>query len=969
VEGSNSKQHVIKTCPQCYRTFPEEIRFCGLCGAPLEERNTSAAIDDISTDGESSYIGSLIDGRYRVNRLIGRGGMGSVYEVDHIHMQKRLAMKLLHEDMVVRKQLISRFTREARAVSRLSNEHTVRVYDFGRYKAVFFLVMECLDGEDLEVILSREGALHWRRSLEIFDQVCESLAEAHGAGIIHRDLKPENIMIIEHPPVREFVKVLDFGLAKITENHRDVFSVHSQRDLFGTPFYMSPEQIRSEEIDPRADVYSLGCLLYRMLTNRHVYDAAYAFDVLRQHLTAQIPSAGRTNPSGGIPARVDRLVWRALAKRKENRFPDVETMRREIAGCLANPEGESLVVAAHHASVPEVVPEIDAELEARLQAFEESHQQAEARMHGAPELPPETAPPLPMGIEVPADPTDTIQDLQLPDGLYDPTSPIDEWKPNISSPDLDDDHDLERELEYDELVPTDIKHKRRAPTVPGAQNRRQEMPSPAFRQVRKGAPRLASPYLEISQTLRQPDLDAEPIEESLTVSDEMWFDTDEDKFAKRLRRRRSAGRVIAAFLFIAACAAGTYYWLNAEVPQPPTGEAEPNNHVGTANVLTPGLPVHAYLGKRLSRVESDRDYYKLDMGGPGRFLELSLTNIKNLDLYVDVLDGSGRFLTRVNYEGIGEDESMHRLRVPTKQALLVVSEAKAAEDAPTENVSDPYTLTAEVVDSLSPPGEVEPNDTAPAANAYKAGERVAGYLDGVRDVDYYMVSTDGVMDLRRWEIAVEAAGTLVPRISIYRVVGDDSVLVFSDEGSSGLLQTVYEEPSFPNPVYLIAVQHSRRGAHRGSYRFVADLLPPKPRIAHEPNDDRPRATSVAIGQETHGILEGTGDVDVFAIPVADPQHRGIEIRMDPVVRDRLRLSLSDVNKANVKEYPRRRQGRARVPQPPNAQPPIIKFKGDGETYYLTVKSRGRRDRDIAYSFRVVRVMTDDASRAVGGPGY
>ena len=900
-----------------------EIKFCGICGVALVERTMTEPIEAVGPTSESSYLGTLIDGRYRINRLIGRGGMGSVYEVEHVHMQKRLAMKLLHEDMVVRKQLISRFTREARAVSRLENRHTVRVYDFGRHRAVFFLVMEYLDGEDLEIILSRVGALGWRRALKILDQVCEALQESHTAGIIHRDLKPENIMILRQPPGEDYVKVLDFGLAKITEGANDVFSVHSHRDLFGTPFYMSPEQIRSEKIDGRADIYSLGCLLYRMLTNQHVYDAPYAFDVLRQHLTAPIPSVCRARPTAEIPARADRLVWRALSKRPENRFPDAATMRREIQGCLENPAGDSLTLPSFSLD-PEPPPGISKELEVRLQAFEASHKAAEARMHGEVEEPPDLPPEdsdvpsradLPVGIAVPDDiGADTIE---MPSPFHEEASA----GKRVAAP--------------------------AAPT---------RLPSDVIRTAKEAEPQ------------REPDLDALRDSALLPLDVGPDFPDEEPDYANHLRRSRRWKTGFGVALAAACIAVVGVYWFNHEPPPQAFEEQEPNDHPRHANELTAGEEIRGYIGKRLSHFESDRDMYRLKLGGSGRFVEIELSAIQNLDLAVDVLDGGGRPLARVNYDGMGQIETLHRLRAPTDELVLVVSEAKAGDALPTENVSDAYTLTARIIEEMDAIGEVEPNDTPPAANPYKAGERFTGYLDGLEDVDYYRLATDQVMDLRRWEIAVEADATLVPRITLFRLVGDDAIPIFADEGSAGQLHTVYEEPAFPNPDYIMAVAHSGRGERRGQYRIVADLLGAKSRIAHEPNDDRARATAVYIGEVTRGIIESHRDEDMFAIPVTDPLHRMVEIDVDPVVRDRVQLTISDINKANTEHFPPvpSASGRPRVPQPRASNIPI-RFTGDGETYYLTVKARDRRSRGVAYSFRVVRVMNEEQPAAVGGP--
>ena len=195
-------------------------------------------------DGErSAYVGKLIDNRYLVQALIGRGGMGAVYRVEQIHLRKEMAVKLLHENLVSRKQLVSRFAREARAISRLSSPHTVTVFDFGRWGEVFYLVMELLEGQPMDEVLQEQGPLSAQRTTAILIQMCDSLSEAHEQGIVHRDLKPENIILLSDGPHPDFVKVLDFGLAKV-EDLEDPYTIHSQKDIFGTPHYMSPEQIR-----------------------------------------------------------------------------------------------------------------------------------------------------------------------------------------------------------------------------------------------------------------------------------------------------------------------------------------------------------------------------------------------------------------------------------------------------------------------------------------------------------------------------------------------------------------------------------------------------------------------------------------------------------------------------------------------------------------------------------------------------
>ena len=915
---------ILKACPQCLRTFPEEIRFCGLCGVKLVERSIEDKLSmQPALKSESSYIGTIIDERYRIKELVGRGGMGSVYLVEHIHMQRELAMKLLHEDLVVRKQLVSRFTREARAVSRLNNKHTVRVFDFGRHAAVFYLVMEYLDGEDLEMILEREGALPWRRALVLLDQICQSLEEAHEAGIIHRDLKPENIMIIEGPDGEEFVKVLDFGLAKIRDTE-DVFTIHSQRDLFGTPFYMSPEQVRSKAVDHRADIYALGCLLYRLLTDQHAFDAPFAFDVLRQHLKAPIPSVIGCMPDADIPERVDRLIATTLAKSPGHRFVDAAALRAEIAGCLDDPDAESNPVPVME-SADDEAGVIDEALEARLRAFEAVHNVASVRANQSMDDVELTVPKrliekrgvdIPVGIVVEED---TVAGFAIKgDGTYESTNTIVDQ--NMGFADND------------------------------------------------GSIQEAAPKLGIRVDAVTADGQAGSLAEQLEPEfSEMDIDDANEFFERRLKRGRQLRVGVVAIVVVILSIVGTTMWSTQTSVVSGLQEHEPNNLLKQANSTQEGKVVSGHIGKRIGRFESDRDVYLIETAAAGEFLSMELSGIHNLNLAVDVLDPSGRPLTRVDYEGIGQGESLHRFRMPTSNVYLVVLEIKAGEVQPTENISDEYKLVYQLDAAPKVAGEVEPNDVGPAANAYKPGTQFLGFLDGRKDVDYFRVTTDGVLDLRRWEFDLTTSGSLVPELRLYRVVGDDKVQVFYEEGKKGLLKSAYEEPSFPNPEYLVEVAHAGRGDIRGEYSFTFDLLPSRPAVAHEPDDDRARATPIIIGQEVNGVLEASRDQDVFEIPVAGSKYRTVEIKMERVFRDRVQLVFSDTNNVTRKQYPPRRPKARRMPQPQWGQS-SIRFSGQGERYYLTIRARSRRARDVAYTFRVQRLMTH-TQIPVGGPGY
>jgi serine/threonine-protein kinase len=303
------------------------IRFCGKCGV---------AVDLVTGDAGDSWLGRVVDRRYRVLDRLGSGGMGVVYRVEHLQLGKFAAMKVLHADGAKNKEIVQRFRLEALSVSQLNHPNIVQTFDFGRFDGSMYLIMEYVKGEDLGAMLSREGPIPFRRAAKLFVQVCSALTEAHDAGIIHRDLKPENLMCILRRDGSEHAKVLDFGLAKLRERE-DSAAITLGGAVVGTPYYMAPEQVRAEPLDPRADVYSLGATLYRVLTGVPPFQAPSPVAVLSKHLTEEVVPPGARVPELGLPPDADRIVMRSMAKSPGDRYASAAEVQAELEKALAAP--------------------------------------------------------------------------------------------------------------------------------------------------------------------------------------------------------------------------------------------------------------------------------------------------------------------------------------------------------------------------------------------------------------------------------------------------------------------------------------------------------------------------------------------------------------------------------------------------------------------------------------------------------
>jgi serine/threonine protein kinase len=320
----------VLACPTCHSEYdPVVARYCSHCGAEVK-----VATDD----GADAWIGKVIDGRYRVQARVGTGGMGAVYRVEHVRMGKIAAMKVLHRELAKEDQIVKRFRREVEVVSRLNHPNIVQTFDFGSWEGLLYLIMEYVKGEDLGAIIKRDGPLPVPRAIALGIQICSALDEAHHLGVMHRDLKPENIVCVRRRD-EEHAKVLDFGLAKLRERP-ELGEITGAGNLIGTPYYMSPEQVRSEAVDHRTDIYSLGGTLYRVVTGEFPFEGNSPMGIMSKHLTDELVPPSERVPELKLPPELDRIILKAMARNRDRRYASAGEMRHDLEALLGLASGE-----------------------------------------------------------------------------------------------------------------------------------------------------------------------------------------------------------------------------------------------------------------------------------------------------------------------------------------------------------------------------------------------------------------------------------------------------------------------------------------------------------------------------------------------------------------------------------------------------------------------------------------------------
>ncbi|MDB4905301.1 MAG: protein kinase [Gemmatimonadetes bacterium] len=310
---------VRKMCPTCGREYETQSRYCPEDGSPLRPLNS----------GADPLIGTVVADRYLILKRIGEGGMGRVYFAEHVKMNRHCALKVMSAALVNDPESAARFAREASNAAKIMHANVAAVFDFGESDGLVYLVMEFVEGKPLSSVLDEEKRLPVKRALDLARQVADGLAAAHDCGIIHRDLKPDNIIVGNTKGGREVAKVVDFGIAKAVED-ANTGSLTKTGLVIGTPEYMSPEQLLGDPLDGRTDVYSLGCILYQMLTGAASFQSPTREQMIKKRLSEEPPRIRSLVPE--LPESLDDVVAKMMARSPAERYTTASEVHEILMG-------------------------------------------------------------------------------------------------------------------------------------------------------------------------------------------------------------------------------------------------------------------------------------------------------------------------------------------------------------------------------------------------------------------------------------------------------------------------------------------------------------------------------------------------------------------------------------------------------------------------------------------------------------